>query len=86
MALRNFELDQADKHAEIYGKLFQVFMDVNAGEEKPLTGVAIWGLTDYPNVPKDNYVYKLNSPYGGLITEKYAIKPAFESVYEVLTK
>lgn len=85
MALRNFELDQADKHAEIYGKLFKVFMSVNAGEEDPLTGVAIWGLTDYPNVPKGNYVYNLNSPYGGLITEKYAIKPAFESVYGVLT-
>ena len=86
MALRNFEKDQADKHAEVYGKLFQVFKDVNAGEDKPLTCVAIWGLTDYPNVPKDNYVYKLNSPYGGLITEKYAIKPAFVNVYNTLNE
>ena len=84
MAVRNFELDQADKHVEFYGELFKVFMEVNAGEEKPLTCVAIWGLTDYPNVPKDNYVYKLNSPYGGLVTEKYEIKPAFEKVYEIL--
>ena len=86
MALRNFDLTQADKHAELYGKLFKVFMEVNAGEEKPLTGVAIWGLTDHPNIPRDNYTYRMNSPYAGLITETYAIKPSFESVYKALTE
>ena len=86
MAVRNFDLEQADRHAEYYAKLFQVFMDLNTEEGNPLNAVSIWGLTDYPNEPKGTYVYSLNSPYGGLITEKLEYKDAFVKVYEVLTK
>ena len=46
--------------------------------------MAIWGLTDYPNVPKGNYVYNLNSPYGGLVDEKLNYKDAFRQVYDTL--
>ena len=84
MAVRNFELAQADKHAEYYAKLFKVFMSLNTEGGNPLNCVAIWGLTDYPNVPRGNYVYNLNSPYGGLVDEKLNYKSAFQKVYDVL--
>ncbi len=84
MAVRNFEKAQAPKHAEYYAKLFKMFMSLYNGTENPLNCVAIWGLTDYPNVPKGNYVYNLNSPYGGLIDEKLNYKDAFVKVYEAL--
>ena len=84
MAVRNFEKDQADKHAAYYAKLFEVFKGLYDGETNPLNCVAIWGLTDYPNVPKGNYVYNLNSPYGGLVDEKLNYKDAFRQVYDTL--
>lgn len=84
MAVRNFDKSQAPKHAEFYAKLFKMFMSLYNGNENPLNCVAIWGLTDYPNVPKGNYVYNLNSPYGGLIDEKLNYKDAFVKVYEAL--
>lgn len=87
MAVRNFVNDEASmaKHAEYYGKLFKVFKSINAADaQKPLTGVSIWGLFDAPSLLKDNYSYRLNSPYGGLFDEKYNAKPALENVYNVL--
>lgn len=84
MAVRNFEKEQADKHAAYYGKLFQVFKDLKGEDGNPLNCVAIWGLTDYPHVPKGNYVYNLNSPYGGLVDENLNYKDAFDQVYRVL--
>ena len=86
MAVRNFELEQAGKHANYYAGLFQVFMDLNAEDGNPLNAVSIWGLTDYPNEPKGTYVYNLNSPYGGLVDEKLNYKDAFVKVYELLTQ
>ena len=86
MAVRNFELEQADKHTEYYAKLFEVFMSLNTDDGNPLNAVSIWGLTDYPNEPKGTYVYNLNSPYGGLVDDKLNYKDAFVKVYEVLTK
>ncbi|MBR3642222.1 MAG: endo-1,4-beta-xylanase, partial [Parasporobacterium sp.] len=85
MAVRNFEKEEAGHHAEYYAKLFGVFMDLyNEEDGNPLNVVAIWGLTDYPNVPKGNYVYNLNSPYGGLVDETLNYKDAFWKVYESL--
>ena len=86
MAVRNFVKsdEMAAKHAEYYARLFQVFIDANAGDVKPLTCVAIWGLTDNPTA--QGYVYNLNSPYGGLITEKNQIKTSFDAVHAVLSK
>lgn len=83
MAVRNFDLEQADKHAEFYGKLFQMFMSLNGENGNPLKAVSIWGLTD-TTAPKGNYVYNLNSPYGGLFTVKLNPKDAFEKIYETL--
>ena len=83
MAVRNFDLTQADRHAEYYAKLFQVFMALNGKNGNPLNAVTIWGLTD-TNAPKGNYVYNLNSPYGGLVDLKLEYKDAFYKVYEAL--
>jgi len=84
MAVRNFQDDQPtiDLHADFYGRLFEMFKKVNSGEEKPLTCVAIWGVTDNPTAT--GYNYNLLSPYGGLVTEKYQIKHAFDRVHAVL--
>ncbi|MBR5109528.1 MAG: endo-1,4-beta-xylanase [Clostridia bacterium] len=83
MAVRNFDLNCADKHAEFYAKLFKVFMDLNGADISPLKAVSIWGLTD-TNAPKGNYVYNLNSPYGGLVDLKLNYKDAFYQVYAAL--
>jgi len=84
MAVRNYELDQAEKHAAYYGRLMKMFTSLQQNGENPLSCVAIWGLVDCSYLPKDHYSYKLNSPYGGLINEKYELKPAFDTVYTVL--
>ena len=85
MAVRNFEQDQAERHAAFYGKLFKMFAALDDQPDgQPLSCVAIWGLTDNPNVPKGNYVYNLNSPWGGLVTERYAYKDAFRQAYSAL--
>ena len=60
------------------------YLRTNAGEQKPLTAVCIWGVADCPQLPKNNYIWKLNSPYGGIITEKGAIKTSFDAVYRAL--
>ena len=83
MAVRNFDQKQADKHAEFYAKLFRMFMDLNGENGNPLKAVSIWGIAD-TNAPKGNYVYNLNSPYGGLVDLKLNYKDAFKKVYETL--
>ena len=84
MAVRNYETEYADKHADFYTKLFCVFTELNSEGESILNSVSIWGLVDCPNLPKDNYSYKLNSPYGGLISEKMEYKEVFNRVYTSL--
>ena len=85
MAVRNYELDKAVEHAEFYAKLFEMFMSINTEESAPLTAVTIWGVNDIPVMNNWNmYSWKLNSPYGGLLTEKNKIKTSFEAVYNVL--
>ena len=83
MAVRNFDKAQADRHAEYYASLFRVFMGLYQDGQNPLRAVSIWGLTD-TNAPKGNYVYNLNSPYGGLVDLKYQYKDAFYRVQEAL--
>ena len=86
MAVRNFQNDEATValHADFYGRLFEMFKKVNSGDEKPLTCVAIWGMTDAPTAT--GYNYNLISPYGGLVTEKYQIKTSFDTVHSVMSK
>ncbi|MBR2288235.1 MAG: endo-1,4-beta-xylanase, partial [Clostridia bacterium] len=82
MAVRNFDIEAAQKHADFYAALFDTLKEL--GGEGPLRAVSIWGLTDYPNEPKGTYVYNLNSPYGGLFTENLDPKEAFDRVIDTL--
>ena len=87
MAVRNYDLDKVKEHAVFYGKLFEMFKSINTQESAPLTAVCIWGINDIPVMNQWNYYsWKLNSPYGGLLTEKNRIKTSFEAVYETLQK
>ena len=86
MAVRNFEPDQADKHAQFYANLFQMFASLNTEDGNPLNSVSIWGLVDNPNEPKGTYNYNLNSPYGGLFDENLNEKDALHKVMEQLQK
>ena len=85
MAVRNFDAEKAGEHADFYARLFtDVFMQANDGADSPLTAVCIWGLVDAPAGDVNNYVYKLNSPYGGLMTTGYQLKPCFDALYGAL--
>ena len=84
MAVRNFDKSKAELHADFYGRLFsEVFMQANNGNSCPLTAVCIWGLVDAPE-GKQDYVYKMNSPYGCFLSVKYEIKTCFDRVYRAL--
>ena len=85
MAVRNYDETRIDAHGTFYGNLFKTFRSVNTDPENPvLTAVCIWGLSDNPYMSKNDYSYKMNGPYCGLVTETLAVKPAFEKVYRVL--
>ena len=88
MAVRNYSRDKQEirKHEEFYTELIRTLVEINSGEEKPLTCVAIWGLTDLKDLPKSHYTYKLNGPYSGLFTADYQVKKAFSDVYEMLKR
>ena len=86
MAVRNFDQNQADKHAKYYAKLFRIFKSLYDEEtgENPLNVVAIWGISDNPTAAKGSYVYNLNSPWGGLVDARLEYKDAFRLVYEAM--
>lgn len=86
MAVRNYNDDEAtmEKHAQYYAKLMERLVAINAGEEKPLTGISIWGLYDMPSADPSGYHYKQNGPFCGLFTEGYEVKEAFHNVYTML--
>ena len=84
MAVRNYETDAetVKAHANFCGQLFEVFKKINAGEHKPLTCVAFWGVQDNPNASE--YSYRMNGPHGGLITEDYQVKTSFDAIHQVM--
>ena len=84
MAVRNYETDAetVKAHANFCGQLFEVFKKINAGEEKPLTCVAFWGVQDNSNASE--YTYRMNGPHGGLITENYQVKTSFDTIHQVM--
>lgn len=86
MAVRNYIYDEATlkSHAEFYRDLFEVYLRVNEGEEKPLTSVSIWGICDNPALRESDYSYRMNGPYCGLFTESYYAKESFKLVHELL--
>lgn len=86
MAVRNYsdEASVVEKHADYYAELMEMLVELNSGDEKPLTGISIWGLTDMAYIDKSSYAYKMNGPYCGLFTPGYEVKEAFHEVYAML--
>lgn len=86
MAVRNYENSDVfvKMHSDYYKRLFEMFLSLNQGENKPLTGISVWGLYDRPELKKDDYSYKMNGPYCGLFTEEYKVKQAFVNIYQLL--
>ena len=83
VAVRNYEEAQMENHAKFYGRLFQTVISA-CQEGANFTGFTIWGITDNPNMPKNDYSYKMNGPYCGLYTSGYDIKDSFKEVYKAL--
>jgi len=83
MSVRNFDKNQVEKHAEFYGKLFDMYQSINK-DEVLLSNVSIWGITDNPNMSKNDYSYAMNGPYCGLFTYGCERKDAYYEVLEAL--
>ena len=85
MAVRNFDPEQAGKHAAFYADLFRIFASLQRDDgTNPLVAVSIWGLADNPKAQKGTYVYNLNSPWGGLVDDKYQPKDVWAQVAAAL--
>lgn len=86
MAVRNFDATKVEAHAEFYVRLFKVFRSVNSGDEKPLTGVSVWGMCDNPTDTPSSYTYKMNGTHSGLLDEKNQPKDVFWQIYDLLSE
>ena len=86
LAVRNYENTEEifDAHGAYYEKLFDMYCELNQGEDKPLTSISIWGLTDDPYLKTTDYSYKMNGPYCGIFDEGYQAKPAMDGLYAAL--
>lgn len=86
LAVRNYQDDDTTvtQHGEFYKKLFQAYIDVNSGDDKPLKAVSIWGIVDIPGLDPADYSYTMNGPYCGLFDENLAVKPSFVNIYNLM--
>ncbi len=86
LAVRNYQNDAETlaAHGEYYKKLFQAYLELNSGEEKPLKAISIWGIIDEPDLGPDDYSFKMNGPYCGLFNENLAVKDSFKNVHDLL--
>ncbi|MDD6034815.1 MAG: endo-1,4-beta-xylanase [Lachnospiraceae bacterium] len=80
MSVRNYEQSQEEKHAQFYGKLFEMYRRINS-DGQLLYNVSIWGICDDPFMSKTDYSYKMNGPYCGLFNRACVRKDAY---YEAL--
>ena len=83
MALRNYEKEKAAEHEAFYENFFKMLTKA-ADERHTLTCVAIWGICDNPNMPKNDYSYKMNGPYCGLFNYDCTRKPEYFRVAKVM--
>ena len=83
MALRNYEKEKAPEHEAFYENFFKMLTKA-ADERHTLTCVAIWGICDNPNMPKNDYSYKMNGPYCGMFNYDCSRKPEYFKVAGVL--
>lgn len=86
LAVRNYQNDDETltAHGEFYKKLFQAYLELNSGDEKPLKAISIWGIIDEPDLKPDDYSFKMNGPYCGLFDENLAVKDAFKKVHDLM--
>ena len=80
MAVRNYDVNQADKHAQFYGKLFAMYKRLNQ-DEQLISNISIGGICDNPMMSKNDYSYSMNGPYCGLFNIACVRKDAY---YEAL--
>ena len=85
MALRNYEAERSAEHTAFNGRMFDMLAGINGkiGRDA-LTSVTVWGVSDVTPNAWNEYVWKLNSTYGGLLTEKGEIKTSFDAMYDAL--
>lgn len=85
MALRNYDNTKMAEHAKFYGKMFDMLKNINTElGENVLTSVTMWGVCDVTPNAWNEYSWKLNSTYGGILTEKNEIKTSFDAMYNSL--
>lgn len=83
LALRNYEIEAAERHEDFYESFFKMLGNSNS-QNKYLTSVSIWGLTDNPNLPKNDYNYKMNGPYCGIYNKDLSKKKEFYRIIKAL--
>ena len=85
MALRNYDESRLADHAAFYGKMFRMLGSINQALGRDvLTCVTIWGVSDVTPNAWNTYSWKLNSTFGGILTEQGEIKTAFDAMYDAL--
>lgn len=86
LAVRNYQNDAETlaTHAEFYKKLFQAYIDINSGDEKPLTAVSIWGIVDNPDLDPEDYSFTMNGTYCGLFDQNLGVKGAFIKIHDLM--
>ena len=85
MALRNYDETRMAEHAAFYGKMFDMLGKINQQLGKDvLTCVTIWGVNDVTPNAWNEYTWKLNGTFGGILTEKGEIKTSFDAMYDAL--
>lgn len=83
MAVRNYQTEKAEQHAEYCGKLFQAFAEINS-KETVITNISVWGMFDNPGLAESDYSFKMNGPYCGLFTETYERKQSYYGALEAI--
>lgn len=83
MAVRNYQPEKAQQHAEYCRKLFLMFAELNS-KEPVITNISVWGMFDNPTLQEDDYSFKMNGPYCGLFTETYERKESYYGVLEAI--
>ncbi len=87
MALRNYDETKAAEHAAFYGRMFEMLGSVNREiGRNVLKNVTIWGVSDVTPNAWNEYVWKLNGTWSGILTEKGEIKTSFDAMYDALKK
>ena len=85
MALRNYDENKAAEHAEFYGRMFKMLRRINQEiGRNALTCVTIWGVSDVTPNAWNEYTWKLNGTWAGILTEQGQRKTSFDAMYDAL--